>query len=74
MKNPGKRSAIKEVRDYAFITVGMFLFAIDCVVVLAAAVFISTEQALYAFISIYVCSKVIDAVMMGFGGNRPASS
>ena len=31
---------------------------------------IGTEQALYAFINIYVCSKVIDTVMMGFSGNK----
>ena len=57
-------------RKLPFISVGMFLFALDCLVVLGAAVAIGTEQALYAFISIYVCSKVIDAVMMGFGGNK----
>lgn len=57
-------------RRLPFISVGMFLFALDCAVVLSAAVFIGTEQALYAFICIYVCSKVIDAVMMGFGGNK----
>jgi uncharacterized membrane-anchored protein YitT (DUF2179 family) len=57
-------------RRLPFISVGMFLFAIDCLVVLGAAVTIGTEQALYAFINIYVCSKVIDAVMMGFGGNK----
>ena len=57
-------------RRLPFITVGMFLFVLDCAVVLAAAVFIGTEQALYAFINIYVCSKVIDAVMMGFAGNK----
>ena len=57
-------------RRVPFITVGMFLFGLDCIVVLCAAVMIGTEQALYAFINIYVCSKVIDAVMMGFGGNK----
>ena len=57
-------------RRLPFISVGMFLFALDCAVVLAAAIAIGTEQALYAFINIYVCSKVIDAVMMGFGGNK----
>ena len=57
-------------RRVPFITVGMFLFGLDCLVVLCAAVMIGTEQALYAFINIYVCSKVIDAVMMGFGGNK----
>ena len=57
-------------RRLPFISVGMFLFAVDCLVVLVAAVAIGTEQALYAFINIYVCSKVIDTVMMGFSGNK----
>ena len=57
-------------RRFNFITVGMFLFALDFMVVLAAAVFIGTTQALYAMINIYVCSRVIDGVMMGFGGNK----
>lgn len=57
-------------RRLSFITVGMFLFILDCLVVVGAAAAIGTQQALYAFISIYVCSKVIDAVMMGFGGNK----
>ncbi len=57
-------------RRIPFITVGMFLFGLDCLVVLGAAVAIGTEKALYAFINIYVCSKVIDAVMVGFSGNK----
>ena len=57
-------------RRFNFITVGMFLFAIDLMVVLAAAVFIGSTQALYAMIDIYVCGRVIDAVMVGFGGNK----
>lgn len=57
-------------RRLPFITVGMFLFILDCLVVVGAAAAIGTQQALYAFINIYVCSKVIDAVMMGFGGNK----
>ena len=57
-------------RRLNFITVGMFLFALDFMVVLAAAVVIGTTQALYAMINIYVCSRVIDGVMVGFGGNK----
>ena len=57
-------------RRFSFITVGMFLFALDFLVVLAAAVFIGSTQALYAMIDIYVCGRVIDAVMVGFGGNK----
>ncbi len=57
-------------RRFSFITVGMFLFALDFLVVLAAAVFIGGTEALYAMIDIYVCGRVIDAVMVGFGGNK----
>ena len=34
MKNPGKHSVMKEVRDYAFITVGMFFYCIGWTVML----------------------------------------
>ena len=57
-------------RRFNFITVGMFLFAVDFMVVLAVAVFIGGTEALYAMINIYVCGRVIDAVMVGFGGNK----
>ena len=57
-------------RRFSFISVGMFLMAIDLTVVLAAAVFIGGAQALFAMINIYVCSRVIDDVMVGFGGNK----
>ena len=57
-------------RRFSFITVGMFLFALDFLVVLAAAIFIGGTEALYAMIDIYVCGRVIDAVMVGFGGNK----
>ena len=50
---------------FQHISVGAILFVIDCVAVVLAGVTIEVEYALYAFISIYVSSKVIDAVMMG---------
>lgn len=50
---------------FQHISVGALLFVIDCIVVLMAGVTIEAEYALYAFISIYVSSKVIDMVMMG---------
>lgn len=50
---------------FQHISVGALLFAIDCVVVLMAGVTIEAEYALYAFISIYVSSKLIDVVMLG---------
>jgi len=57
-------------RRMPYITVGMFLFILDFLVVVAAAFMIGTTQALYALINIYVTSRVIDAVMVGFGGNK----
>ena len=57
-------------RRFNFISVGMFLFALDFVVVIAAALTISGEKALYALINIYICSKVIASVMVGFGGHK----
>ena len=55
---------------FQFITVGMFLLLIDCCVVLAAAFFIGTTEALYALICIFVSSKMIDTVMLGMTSNK----
>ncbi|MBQ3705079.1 MAG: YitT family protein [Clostridia bacterium] len=57
-------------RRFPFITVGAFLFALDFLVVAAAGLLMGTSEALYALINIYVSSRVIDAVMVGFGGNK----
>lgn len=51
---------------FQHISVGAFLFFIDFCVVLAAGFFIKAELALYAFISIFVGSRVIDMVVQGF--------
>jgi len=50
---------------FQHISVGSFLFALDCVSVLMAGLFIEVEYALYALICIYICSRVIDMIMMG---------
>ena len=52
------------------ITVGAFLFAIDCVVVLTAGVLIGTSEAMYALINIFLSARMIDLVMVGFSGNK----
>ncbi len=57
-------------RSVPAISTGMFLMALDCAVVIVAAVAIGTTQALYAIICIYISSKVIDTVMIGFSGNK----
>lgn len=53
-----------------FLSVGMFLFLIDCVVVLAAWFFIGSSEALYALICIFVSGKAVDMVMLGLSQNK----
>jgi len=50
---------------FQHISVGALLGMIDCVVVLLAGVTIEVEYALYALISIYVSSRIIDMVLTG---------
>ncbi len=58
-------------RKFSFISVGMFLFALDFVVVVAAGfAFGEAEATLYAMINIFVCSKVIDVTMIGLTANK----
>ena len=52
-------------RFWQHISVGVILFAIDCISVAMAGVSIEVEYGLYALISIYVCGKLIDVVMLG---------
>ncbi len=53
-----------------FLSVGMFLFLIDCGVVILAAIFIGASESLYALICIFVSGKVIDMVMLGLSRNK----
>ena len=55
---------------FQHISVGALLFVIDGLVVLAAGLLIEAEYALYAFISIYIVSKVMDAVMLGLSSDK----
>ncbi|MBP3542141.1 MAG: YitT family protein [Clostridia bacterium] len=48
-----------------YLSVGLILFAIDCLVVILAGFQIEVKYALYAFICLYVSSKMIDVVMEG---------
>lgn len=57
-------------KRFQFISVGTFLFAIDCAVVIAAAFLIGTSEALYALINIFLAAKVMDAVIIGFSSNK----
>ena len=53
-----------------FISTGTFLFAFDFIVVASAGLIMGTTEALYAMINIFISAKVIDAVMVGFSGNK----
>ena len=57
-------------RRLQFISTGTFLFAFDFLVVSASGMIIGATEALYALINIYVTSRVIDALVMGFSGNK----
>ena len=57
-------------RRFPGLSVGTFLFAIDFVVVVLAGLLMGVSEALYALICIFVSSKVIDAVMVGFTANK----
>ena len=57
-------------KRFAFISVGSFLFAVDFTVVICSGFIIGTSQALYALINIYLSARVVDTVMIGFGGNK----
>ena len=57
-------------RRFQFISIGSFLFAIDCAVVVAAAFLIGTTEALYALINIFLTAKVMDVVIIGFSSNK----
>lgn len=67
----GTDMAARMVHKYLpFLSVGMFLFLIDCVVVIAAWIFIGSSEALYALICIFVSSKAVDMVMLGLSQNK----
>ena len=57
-------------RRLPFITVGAFLFMIDCLVVIMAGVVMGSSEGLYALISIFISSKMIDVVMSGLSSNK----
>lgn len=50
---------------FQHISVGAILFFIDFCVVTMAGIFIEIQYALYAFVSLYACSKLIDMLMNG---------
>lgn len=67
----GTDMAARVVHRYLpVISVGMFLFLIDCLVVVAAGFCFDVMKALYALICIFLCGKVVDMVMLGLSKNK----
>ena len=67
----GTDMAARMVHKYLpFLSVGMFLFLIDCIVVVAAWIFIGSSEALYALICIFISGKAVDMVMLGLSSNK----
>ncbi len=57
-------------KRFPFITVGGFLFLVDCMVILAAAFTMSANAALYALICIFISARAVDLVLAGFGSSK----
>lgn len=57
-------------KRFPFITVGGFLFLVDCMVILAAAFTMSANAALYALICIFISARAVDMVLAGFGSSK----
>jgi len=55
---------------FPIVTVGGFLFLLDCMVILCAAFTMSAQAALYALICIFVNAKAVDLVLAGFGSAK----
>lgn len=53
-----------------FLSVGMFLLLIDGAVVILASICVGLNEGLYAMISIFVSSKLIDMVMAGLSSTK----
>lgn len=55
---------------FPVVTVGGFLFLVDCLVILAAAFTMSARAALYALICIFISAKAVDLVLAGMGSAK----
>ncbi|MBR3106735.1 MAG: YitT family protein [Clostridia bacterium] len=55
---------------FPVVTVGAFLFMVDCAVILCAAFTMSARAALYALICIFVSARAVDLVLAGFGSAK----
>lgn len=68
----GTDLAAQIINKYTGFTLGTCVVLIDGIIVLIAAVVFDIERGLYALIALYVTSKTIDAVQVGFGRSKMA--
>ncbi len=57
-------------RRFPIISIGVFLLIIDFLVVFLAGVTMGMKHALYAMITVFVCSKALDTVLAGVSTNK----
>ena len=57
-------------KRFPALSVGTFLFLVDCCVILSAAFTMSVRAALYALINIFVTGRMVDMVLAGFGSAK----
>ncbi|MGD6967670.1 YitT family protein [Rossellomorea vietnamensis] len=68
----GTDLAAQIINKYSGLTLGTCVAIIDGMIVLAAAIVFDIERGLYALIGLYVTSKTIDLVQVGFGRSKMA--
>lgn len=68
----GTDLAAQIINKYTGLTLGTCVALIDGLIVLSAAIIFDIERGLYAMIALYVTSKTIDLVQVGFGRSKMA--
>lgn len=66
----GTDLAAQIINKYTGLTLGTCVALIDGVIVLTAAIVFDIEQGLYALIALYITSKTIDLIQVGFGRTK----
>ncbi|WP_316570437.1 YitT family protein [Neobacillus sp. YIM B06451] len=68
----GTDLAAQIITKYTGLTLGRSVALIDGLIVLSAAIVFDIERGLYALIALYITSKTIDLVQVGFGRSKMA--
>jgi uncharacterized membrane-anchored protein YitT (DUF2179 family) len=68
----GTDLAAQIIHKYTGLTLGTCVILIDGLIVLSAAIVFDIERGLYALIGLYVTSKTIDLIQIGFGRSKMA--